>query len=284
MRFVHLVRALLASAFVVSAASAFAQLTVRLDPELDDPGASNMPARFGTAKSNKGSGAATQFALAYSITKAGKGDFIYEPFAAIVVNDNPSTKTDMKSAVVGVKSVLRDLTLGTAWLLDASVARSRDRSAATSSLEAEASAEPVPKWLKHGLGYTPGKWGLFIRPKGKLYHLSTLETDDPAKAPKGRATGLQLEVAFDLYPAFSDRMKLSVSGAYAKDVSASGDRNKDEYKKVKAQLEYCFYNAADPPKGGPLFSVVAERAIGRSALSTSVDKKATSGIYLGIKF
>lgn len=261
-----------------------AQLTLRLDPEAEDPGSSSMPARFGHSKGSKGSGAATQFAISYSVAKSGKsGELIFEPYVALAINDNSSTATDRKSAEVGVKSVYGDLSLGTAWLLDASASRSRDRAATTSSAELTMSAEPVAKWLKLGLGYTPGQWGLFVRPKLKAYHINTMDTDDASKAPKGKATGLSGELALDLFLPFSDRTKVTVSGAYARDQAVSGSRIKDDYKKAKATVEYSFYNVAEPPKGKALFSLILERSIGRDALSTTTDKKASTGFYLGAK-
>lgn len=274
----------IASVSFFPAIDASAQLTLRLEPEAEDPGTSSMPARFGHAKSNKGSGAAVQFAISYSIVKAGKSrDFIYEPYVAIAVNDNASTSTDRKSAEVGAKSVYGDATEGAAWLLDAAISRSRDRVAGTSSAEGTISAEPVAAWLKFGLGYTPGKWGLFIRPKLKLYHLNTMETDDAAFAPSGTATGLSTEVALDLFLPVIDRAKITLSGAYAHDVSVSGNKSKDSYKKGRAQVEYFFYNVADPQKGKALFSVIVDRAIGRDALSTTTAIKASTGVYVGVK-
>ncbi|MBC3832411.1 hypothetical protein H8K33_12970 [Undibacterium amnicola] len=274
----------LIAAFMTSS-SVCAQMTLRLDPALDDPGTSSMPARLGYSSSNKANGGVTQFALAYSIVKGGSNsNFLYEPFIALVVNDNASVGSDQKSFELGVKSVFGDITHGTSWLIDSDLARSRDRIAGTSSLEGKFSVEPVnvPS-LKFGLGYTPNTWGLFIRPKTNIYYLNTLETDDPVKAPKGRTAGLSVNINVDLFTSFCDRAKITFSGTYARDITASGDRLKDTYKKGKIQLEYAFYDAANPPKGQTLFSLLIERSIGREMLSTSIEKKVSTGIYLGVK-
>lgn len=146
MRAVHVDYKLVAIALIAVATNASAELTLRLEPEAEDPGTSSMPARFGQAKSGKGSGAATQFAISYS-----------------------------------------------------------------------------------------------------------------------------------------DRTRITFAGAYARDQSVSGDRVKDDYKKGKAQAQYAFYDVANPPKGKTLFSLVFERSIGREALSTSTNKKASTGLYLGVR-
>ena len=280
----HVFQRLAAAALAATSAAAPAQLTLRLDPEVEDPGTSSMPARVGYANSGRGQGAATQLAITYGIVKGLKGGgLIYEPYAALTINDNPATVTDKKAGEIGVKSVYGDVTQGTAWLVDGQLSRSRDNGATTSSSEVALSAEPVASYLKFGLGYTAGKWGLFVRPKAKLYYLNTLESDDPVKAPEGEAGGVAAEIALDLFLPFSDRMKVTLSGLLASDQVASGDRIKDNYRKGKAQLEYAFYNAAEPPKGKALFSVVLERSIGRDPLSTSTDKKASSGLFLAAK-
>jgi|JI10StandDraft_1071094.scaffolds.fasta_scaffold400167_1 hypothetical protein len=269
----------------VTPINAYAQLALRLAPEVDDPGTSSMPARIGYGHSNKGSGAATQFALTYSVAKgAVAADLIYEPYVALVINDNSSLETDSKSIEVGIKSVYRDITQHTAWLIDGSAASSKDREAGTNSINIQLSVEPVAKWLRFGLGYTPGRWGIFIRPKVGTYYLHTIDTDDTTKSPTGTVTGLLFNLGVDLFPSFSDRTKISLAGSYAKDYSASGKRMKDDYKKGTVQFEYVFYNAAEPPKGKALFSLIVERTIGRDALSTSQEKQASTGIYIGAQY
>lgn len=282
---IHIAARLASGLLLVGAAeTACAQLTLRLDPELDDPGTSSMPARFGYTKSKKGSGATTQFALSYQVTKASAGaNVVYEPYVALVVNDNPAIATDRKSAEVGLKSVVGDVTQGVAWLVDASGSRSRDRVAGASSAEGKLTVEPVSAWLKHGLGYTSGRWGLFLRPKLSVYFVKTLETEDATTSPMGKTTGASADLAVDLFLPMLSRAKFTFVGTYARDYSVSGDRKKDDYKKAKFQAEYALYDVTSPPKGKALFSLVFERSIGRDAMSTSPQKKASTGLYLGLK-
>ncbi len=59
----------LATAALLAALSlpASAQLGIRLEPELDDPGTSALPARLGYARSNGEAGAALQMAIVYDL-------------------------------------------------------------------------------------------------------------------------------------------------------------------------------------------------------------------------
>lgn len=262
-----------------------ADLTLRLEPEMDDPGTHSMPARLGFSSSNKGEGVNAQFAIAYNLTKvSNSGNLIYEPYVSLVVNDSPATNTDKKSLEFGAKAVYGDITQGTSWLIDANVAGSKDGISGTRSIEAKVTVEPVNKSLKFGQGYTSNKWGVFIRPKVAIYHLNTLQTDDPVLAPKGNAYGVSASLAVDMFPNFSDRTKLTISTIYAHDLGASGARINDDYKKNTAQIEYAFYDVSSPPKGRALFSLVIDRSTGRDALSTSTDKKSMTGVYLGVKY
>lgn len=271
--------------FTSVSTSALADLTLRLEPEADDPGTHSMPARLGFASSNKGEGANTQFAISYNLTKNGNGDnLLYEPYVALVVSDNPATKTDKKSLEFGVKSVYGDVTQGTSWLIDANVAGSKDSIVGTRSIETKLSAEPVSTILKYGQGYTKNKWGVFVRPKIAVYHLYTLQTDDPALAPEGKAYGISVSLAVDVFPSFSDRTKFNFSTTHAHDLGASEARIKDNYKKHATQMEYSFYDTLNPPKGKALFSLVIDRSFGRDVLSASTDKKSMSGVYLGVKY
>ena len=280
----HILRTLPLAALLLWAGAASAELSLRLDPEVDDPGTHGKAARFGHVEGNKGNGATVQLALKYGVPfSALQDNLIYEPYIALVINDNRATATDKKKLELGVNSVLGDITQRSAWLLNASLGTAEDRIVGTHSHEGKASAELVARWLRWGVGYTRGQWGLYLRPQVGAYWLRTLRTDDAAKAPVGTAAGLSAEVGADLFLPFADRLRITASARYAKDAHASGGRTRDSYEKATIGAEYAFYDPKNPPKGKTLLSLIVERSIGRDVLSTSTEKKAMTGIFLGVK-
>ncbi|AVR97368.1 hypothetical protein [Pseudoduganella armeniaca] len=268
-------------------AAAQAQLTLRQSAEVEDPGTSNKPARLGYSRNNGDAAAAIALALTYTFKPMEPGrDTIAEPYVALGIEDDDTTSTDRKAIELGVRTTIGDLfESSNSWLLDAALGKSRDRGAGTEGAYARATAELVSTWLKYGVGYTPGEWGLFIRPRAGIYYVKTDETDDPVLLPTGSGKGALFELGFDFFPQFSSRTRVTYSGKVSRDASVSGNRVKETYRKHVLTAEYLFYDfKAPPPPGSARFSLIAERRVGSDPLEGQPVRKNRTGIYLGVKF
>jgi hypothetical protein len=282
----RLERNLVAAAWLAALAlPACAQLTIRLDPELDDPGTHGMPARLGYARQNDKASGALQMALMYNLKMGRLGENgILEPYVALVLHDNAAAHTDAKALELGLRSTIGDLGSGVAYLLDGALSKKVDRAVGSKGYDARIAAELVDwRHLKHGLGYTKDQWGLFIRPKLGLYYMKTQETDAPLTAPVGSVAGAWLGLEADFFPSFSDRTKLTYKGKFSYDARASGERVEGRYRKHSFSAEYLLFNYINVPKGQPQFSLLLNRSLGADPLDGAPVKKATTGIYLGIK-
>ncbi|WUR11247.1 hypothetical protein E7V67_016170 [[Empedobacter] haloabium] len=281
------VKTTLAAVLLLCCAAAQAQLTLRQSAEFEDPGTSNKPARLGYSRNNGEEAAAIALALTYTFKPMEPGrDTIAEPYIALGIEDDDTTSTDRKAIELGVRATIGDQFESTnSWLLDAGLGKNRDRGAGTEGAYARATAELVSKKLKFGVGYTPGEWGLFIRPRVGIYYAKTDETDDPVLVPTGSGKGALLELGFDFFPKFSSRTRVTYSGKVSRDASVSGNRIKETYRKHVLTAEYLFYDfKAPPPPGAARFSLIAERRVGSDPLEGQPVRKNRTGIYLGVKF
>lgn len=274
-------------ALLLCGAAAQAQLTLRQSAEFEDPGTSNKPARLGYSRNAGEAAAAIALALTYTFKPMMPGtDSIVEPFVALGIEDDDTTSTDRKAVELGLRATIGDsFEQKNVWLLDAGLGKSRDRGAGTEGSYARATAELVSQYLKFGVGYTPGQWGLFLRPRVGLYYAKTDETDDPVLVPTGSGKGALAELGLDFFPPFSNRTRVSYSGKVSRDASVSGNRVKETYRKHVLTAEYLFYDfKAPPPPGSARFSLIAERRVGSDPLEGQPVRKNRTGVYLGVKF
>lgn len=283
----RILRNTLALSLLLCCAAAQAQLTLRQSAEFEDPGTSNKPARLGYSRNAGEEAAAIALALTYTFKPMEPGsNTIAEPYVALGIEDDDTTSTDRKALELGVRATVgNSFESKNSWLLDAAAGKSRDRGAGTEGAYVRATAELVSAYLKHGVGYTPGEWGLFVRPRLGIYYVKTDETDDPVLVPTGSGKGALFELGFDFFPGFSSRTRVSYSGKVSRDASVSGNRVKETYRKHVLTGEYLFYDFNAPPApGAARFSLIVERRVGADPLEGQPVRKNRTGIYLGVKF
>jgi len=274
---------------LVTCADASAQLTLRQGAAPDVQDNSSQPARFGYAKSTDTSSAALALALKYTWPTRFVGSRknivgLWAPYVAVGIEDDDTTKTDRKSVEIGAEATFGNIFQdANVFLISTSLGKDRDRSADTEGSYGKISALLVSKYLRHGLGYTDGKWGLFVRPRAGLHYIDTNKTADPVLVPTGTAKGAMAEISLDFFPNFSDRTRITYLGKVTRDFSTTGNRIKQTYRKHALKAEYLLYDYAAPPAAGqPRFSLIVERAKGSDPLDGQYKDVQRTGVYLGI--